>query len=392
MARTTPASRPLHADSGGTAPRSASRARPADVGGAEPRSASGVRPADVGGAAARSASRARYAAGLAAGLVLLALAVAAGLAVGARSVPPAEVVAALLDPDAPHASIVREVRLPRTLLAVAAGAALGLAGAVMQGLTRNPLADPGLLGVNTGAACAVVAATVLLGTRSLHAVVWWALLGAAVAVVVVYLLGGRGAGRSGPEGLVLAGVAVTAVLGAVVSGLGVLDADAYGTLRMWSVGTLAGRELPVLWEVSPFLVVGAGLALAVAPALDAFALGDEAGRALGVNPGRVRLLGTLATVLLSGAATAAIGPVGFIGLVAPHVARLLSGPDHRRLMPYAILIGAGLLVVADIVGRVVARPAEIQVDIVTAFVGAPVLIWLIGRGRRAVGRKAVTAA
>lgn len=341
------------------------------------------------------AARVRYAAGLAAGLVLLALAVAGGLAVGAQSVPPAEVFAALLDPDAPHASIVREVRVPRTLLAVTAGAALGLAGAVMQGLTRNPLAEPGLLGVNTGAACAVVAATVLLGTRSLHAVVWWALLGAAVAVVVVYLLGGRGADRGTPEGLVLAGVAVTAVLGAVVSGLGVLDADAYGTLRMWSVGTLAGRELPVLWKVLPFLLVGAVLALTVAPALNAFALGDEAGRALGVAPGRVRLLGTLATVLLSGAATAAIGPVGFIGLVAPHVARLLAGPDHRRLMPYAVLIGAGLLLVADIVGRVVARPAEIQVGIVTAFVGAPVLIWLIGRARhhrRSASRKAVATA
>ncbi|WAE67850.1 iron ABC transporter permease [Streptomyces cavourensis] len=343
----------------------------------------------------RSAVRVRYAAGLTAGLVLLALAVAGGLAVGAQSVPPAEVFAALLDPDAPHASIVRGVRVPRTLLAVAAGAALGLAGAVMQGMTRNPLADPGILGVNTGAACAVVAATVLLGTRSLQAVVWWALLGAAVAVIVVHLLGGRGAGRGTPEGLVLAGVAVTAVLGAVVSGLGVLDADAYGTLRMWSVGTLAGRELPVLWEVLPFLLVGAVLALTVAPALDAFALGDEAGRALGVAPGRVRLLGTLATVLLSGAATAAIGPVGFIGLVAPHVARLLTGPDHRRLMPYAVLIGAGLLLVADIVGRVIARPAEIQVGIVTAFVGAPVLIWLIGRDRRArrsASRKAVAPA
>lgn len=343
----------------------------------------------------RPAARARYAAGLTAGLVLLALAVAGGLAVGAQPVPPAEVFAALLDPDAPHASIVREVRVPRTLLAVTAGAALGLAGAVMQGLTRNPLADPGLLGVNTGAACAVVAATVLFRTRSLQAVVWWALLGAAVAVVVVYLLGGRGAGRGTPEGLVLAGVAVTAVLGAVVSGLGVLDADAYGTLRMWSVGTLAGRELPVLCDVLPFLLVGAVLALATAPALNAFALGDEAGRALGVAPGRVRLLGTLATVLLSGAATAAIGPVGFIGLVAPHVARLLTGPDHRRLMPYAVLIGAGLLLVADIVGRVVARPAEIQVGIVTAFVGAPVLIWLIGRNRRsrtAASRKAVGAA
>ncbi|MCT6778346.1 iron ABC transporter permease [Streptomyces sp. CS7] len=339
----------------------------------------------------RPAARARYAAGLTAGLVLLALAVAGGLAVGAQPVPPAGVFAALLDPDAPHASIVREVRVPRTLLAVTAGAALGLAGAVMQGLTRNPLADPGLLGVNTGAACAVVAATVLLGTRSLQAVVWWALLGAAAAVVAVYLLGGRGAGRGTPEGLVLAGVAVTAVLGAVVSGLGVLDADAYGTLRMWSVGMLAGRELPVLWNVSPFLLVGAVLALTTAPALNAFALGDEAGRALGVAPGRVRLLGTLATVLLSGAATAAIGPVGFIGLVAPHVARLLAGPDHRRLMPYAVLIGAGLLLVADIVGRVVARPAEIQVGIVTAFVGAPVLIWLIGRNRSA-SRKAVAAA
>ncbi|MFD4128392.1 FecCD family ABC transporter permease [Streptomyces globisporus] len=339
----------------------------------------------------KPAARVRYAAGLTAGLVLLALAVAGGLAVGAQPVPPAEVFAALLDPDAPHASIVREVRVPRTLLAVTAGAALGLAGAVMQGLTRNPLADPGLLGVNTGAACAVVAATVLLGTRSLQAVVWWALLGAAVAVVVVYLLGGRGAGRGTSEGLVLAGVAVTAVLGAVVSGLGVLDADAYGTLRMWSVGTLAGRELPVLWNVLPFLLVGAVLALTTAPALNAFALGDEAGRALGVAPGRVRLLGTFATVLLSGAATAAIGPVGFIGLVAPHVARLLAGPDHRRLMPYTVLIGAGLLLVADIVGRVVARPAEIQVGIVTAFVGAPVLIWLIGRNRSA-SRKAVATA
>lgn len=341
----------------------------------------------------RHAARARYAAGLTAGLVLLALAVAGGLAVGAQPVPPAEVLAALFDPDAPHASLVREVRVPRTLLAVTAGAALGLAGAVMQGMTRNPLADPGILGVNTGAACAVVAATVLLGTRSLQAVVWWALLGAAVAVVAVYLLGGRGAGRGTPEGLVLAGVAVTAVLGAVVSGLGVLDADAYGTLRIWSVGTLAGRELPVLWEVSPFLLVGAVLALTVAPALNAFALGDEAGRALGVAPGRVRLLGTLATVLLSGAATAAIGPVGFIGLVAPHCARLLTGPDHRRLMPYAALIGAGLLLVADIVGRVIARPAEIQVGIVTAFVGAPVLIWLIGRNRRrSASRKAVATA
>ncbi|MFE9013191.1 FecCD family ABC transporter permease [Streptomyces cyaneofuscatus] len=341
----------------------------------------------------KPAARVRYAAGLTAGLLLLALAVAGGLAVGAQPVPPAEVLAALFDPDAPHASLVREVRVPRTLLAVAAGAALGLAGAVMQGMTRNPLADPGILGVNTGAACAVVAATVLLGTRSLQAVVWWALLGAAVAVVVVYLLGGRGAGRGTPEGLVLAGVAVTAVLGAVVSGLGVLDADAYGTLRIWSVGTLSGRELPVLWEVLPFLLAGAVLALTVAPALNAFALGDEAGRALGVAPGRVRLLGTLATVLLSGAATAAIGPVGFIGLVAPHVARLLAGPDHRRLMPYAILIGAGLLLVADIVGRVVARPAEIQVGIVTAFVGAPVLIWLIGRNRRrSASRKAVATA
>ncbi|MEU3205749.1 iron ABC transporter permease [Streptomyces cyaneofuscatus] len=335
----------------------------------------------------------RYAAGLTAGLLLLALAVAGGLAVGAQPVPPAEVLAALFDPDAPHASLVREVRVPRTLLAVTAGAALGLAGAVMQGMTRNPLADPGILGVNTGAACAVVAATVLLGTRSLQAVVWWALLGAAVAVVVVYLLGGRGAGRGTPEGLVLAGVAVTAVLGAVVSGLGVLDADAYGTLRIWSVGTLSGRELPVLWEVLPFLLAGAVLALTVAPALNAFALGDEAGRALGVAPGRVRLLGTLATVLLSGAATAVIGPVGFIGLVAPHVARLLTGPDHRRLMPYAVLIGAGLLLVADIVGRVIARPAEIQVGIVTAFVGAPVLIWLIGRNRRrSTTRKAVATA
>ncbi|MFF3992129.1 FecCD family ABC transporter permease [Streptomyces cyaneofuscatus] len=341
----------------------------------------------------KPAARVRYAAGLTAGLLLLALAVAGGLAVGAQPVPPAEVLAALFDPDAPHASLVREVRVPRTLLAVAAGAALGLAGAVMQGMTRNPLADPGILGVNTGAACAVVAATVLLGTRSLQAVVWWALLGAAVAVVVVYLLGGRGAGRGTPEGLVLAGVAVTAVLGAVVSGLGVLDADAYGTLRIWSVGTLSGRELPVLWEVLSFLLAGSVLALTVAPALNAFALGDEAGRALGVAPGRVRLLGTLATVLLSGAATAAIGPVGFIGLVAPHVARLLTGPDHRRLMPYAVLIGAGLLLVADIVGRVIARPVEIQVGIVTAFVGAPVLIWLIGRNRRrSASRKAVATA
>ncbi|MCS0635031.1 iron ABC transporter permease [Streptomyces sp. LP05-1] len=320
------------------------------------------------------------------GLALLALAAAGGIAVGAQPLPLGGVLRALYDDTAPAASVVREVRVPRTALALAAGAALGLSGAVLQSLTRNPLADPGILGVNTGAACAVVAATVLLGTDSQAAVVWWALTGAAVAVVVTYLLGRRGPGRGGPEDLVLAGVAVTAALGAVVSGLGALDADAYGALRIWSVGTLAGRELSHLWHLLPFLAAGAVLAFALAPALNALALGDESGRALGIAPGRVRLLGTLATVLLCGAATAAIGPVGFVGLVAPHCARLLVGPDQRWLMPYAALTGAGLLLVSDLAGRVVARPAEIQAGIVTAFIGAPVLVWLICRER--TGRRA----
>ncbi|NKZ07981.1 iron chelate uptake ABC transporter family permease subunit [Actinomadura latina] len=313
--------------------------------------------------------------------VLLAT-VVASLAVGAGDVPFGRVLPGVLSPDDTSRAelIVHELRLPRTLLGIAVGMALGVAGAVMQALTRNPLAEPGLLGVNGGAALAVV--LVIGATRADDALVyvWAAFAGAAGAAALVYMIGARGRGGASPARLVLAGAAVNAVFSAMTAGVMLLAPGNFNGFRFWQVGSLGGREMAVFYRVLPFVLVGTVLALALARPLNALAMGDDAGRALGSRPGRTRALGALAVVLLCGSATAAAGPIWFLGLAVPFIVRTAAGPDQRLVLPYSLLLAPVLLLGADIIGRVVA-PGELETGIVTAFLGAPLFAVMVRRGR-----------
>ncbi|TRO68054.1 iron ABC transporter permease [Streptomyces sp. IB201691-2A2] len=315
-----------------------------------------------------------------AGLCLL------SLALGAANVPPDQVLRALFG-DAPSRfvdNIVWSARVPRTALGLSAGAALGLAGALMQALTRNPLADPGVLGVSAGASFAIVLAVGVLGINSLYGYVWFAFAGALIATVVVYLLGGLGRSGMTPVKLALAGVAVSSMLWSFTQAIVLTDVDALNKFRFWSAGSLADADDGMVWRVLPFLVIGAVLALACAPALNSLALGDDVAASLGRRLGLVRLAGVASITLLTGAAVAVIGPVVFIGLVVPHVARVLAqlagiGPDQRWLLPLSAVLAPCLLLAADIIGRMVARPTEIQAGVLVAFIGGPFFIAMVRR-------------
>ncbi|BAG18234.1 MULTISPECIES: FecCD family ABC transporter permease [Streptomyces] len=320
-------------------------------------------------------------------LVLLCL---LSLGLGALGIPPGDVLKALTgQPTGPRVEdVVLSVRVPRTALGLAAGAALGLSGCVMQALTRNPLADPGILGVSAGAAFAIVLAAGVAGIGSLLGYIWFAFAGAMAASVVVYLLGRLGRSGSTPVKLALAGVAVTAVLSSLTSAVVLTDPAALDRFRFWSAGSLADQDAATVLRVLPFLGLGALLALASAPALNSLALGDDVAASLGRRLGLVRLQGVVAVTLLTGAAVAVIGPVVFIGLVVPHVARVLAqyaglGPDHRWLLPLSAALAAALLLGADILGRVIARPVEVQAGIIVAFIGGPFFIALVRRRRLA---------
>ena len=322
--------------------------------------------------------------GLAIGALALVVAVALSLGVGARTLSPGEVWGSLLNNTGSEADlIVRELRVPRTIAGALVGMALGLAGALMQALTRNPLADPGILGVNAGAACAVVLAIAYLGITQLDDYVWFALLGAGAATVVVYLLGSTGRGGASPVRLVLAGAAVTAVLTGVISAVVLTNSIAFNGFRSWSVGSLQSVNSAVVAQVVPFLLVGFFVALCLGPALNAIALGEELASALGARVGRVRVAGLVSTTLLCGAATAVTGPIAFVGLVVPHAVRAFTGPDHRWILPYSMVAGAILVLVADVIGRVVLWPSELEVSVVTAVIGAPVFIAIVRRRRLA---------
>ncbi|MBM9466941.1 FecCD family ABC transporter permease [Nakamurella leprariae] len=321
-------------------------------------------------------------AGLIGALVLVLLLVVLSIMVGSRTIAPGEVLRVLFDPDGGESSIiVHSLRLPRTALAVVVGIALGLAGAVMQALTRNPLADPGLLGVNAGAATAVVIGIGAFGAITPLASLPFAFVGAGLAAVIVYLLGSAGRSGATPVRLALAGTAVTAALAAVVNALTVLDPATFDQYRFWAVGSLAARGPDVLWPVLPVVVVGALLALALGPALNVLALGDDVGRSLGARVVRTRVLSGLVITLLAGAATAAVGPISFVGLAVPHIARALVGPDHRWVLAHSAVLAPALLLLSDVLGRVVVRPGELPVGIITAALGAPVFIALVRRHR-----------
>lgn len=327
---------------------------------------------------ARGRRRALGLVGLTLALVGVAL---LSLAIGTRSIPLGTTWDVLWNRDGSVASdVIHTLRVPRTLLALGVGAALGLSGALMQALTRNPLAEPGILGVNLGAATAVVIAIAFLGITSLSGYVWFAFAGAALTSAAVFALGGTGRAAS-PDRQILAGVALTSVLGAFVWAVLVTLPEVFDRYRYWDVGSLVDRDFDTVRSVAPFFLVGILLALALGGRLNALSLGDEAAIAVGARPGRIRALGLGAVTLLCGAATAATGPIWFLGLAVPYVARLLVGADHRWVLAYSVVLGPIVLLLSDIVGRVVVPPGELQVGIVTAFVGAPVFLALCRRRR-----------
>lgn len=304
----------------------------------------------------------------------------ASLGVGSVGMAPAAALDALVafDGSDEHV-IVRSMRLPRTILGITVGAALAVAGGVMQAVTRNPLASPGILGVNAGAAFAVVTAVYVFGVISPTGYVWFAFAGAAAATVLVYAVSAAGGGRVTPVKLALAGVVVTALLGSWTSTILVFNQRTLDEVRFWLAGSLAGRDLTVLAQVGPLLVAGAIAGVVIAKQLNALSLGEDVATGLGQRTAVVRAGCGLLVVVLAGAAVAVAGPIGFVGLAVPHIARALAGPDYRWVQTYGLVLGPALLLLADIVGRVVAMPGEVQVGIVTALAGAPLLIYLVRR-------------
>lgn len=334
------------------------------------------------GAGPTARSQVTRGAGLLAALAVLLAVTAASIAVGAKDIPLDQVWHGLFhyagtDDDV----VVRKLRLPRTVLGLMVGAALGVAGAAMQALTRNPLADPGLLGVNAGAAAAVVTGISFFGVTSPSGYVWFALAGAAAVSVLVYAIGGSRSAT--PVRLALAGTAVTALLQGWSSAVQLTDSVALDRMRFWQVGSLASADMATVRRIAPFLAVGAVLAFAAARPLNAIALGDDTARALGARLTGTRVAVMAAITLLCGAATAACGPIVFVGLMVPHMVRGITGPDMRWTLPYAAVLSPVLLLGSDVLGRLLTRPAELQVGIVTAVVGGPVFIALVRRHRTA---------
>lgn len=307
------------------------------------------------------------------------------ITVGARPIDLQTVWSSLtaFNPQSTDHRIIWDLRLPRTVIGLAVGAALGLSGAVLQGATRNPLADPSILGIHSGAAVFVVLGVAVFGITQLSLYVWLALIGAGIAMLVVYSVASLGRGGATPIKLALAGAAMTAAMQSVTSAILLTSPRTLDEIRFWQVGSLAGRDMAIFVQVAPFLAVGVVLALASGRMLDGLSMGEDVARALGQNVGRSRAMAGLAAVILAGAATAAAGPIAFVGLTVPHVARAITGPNYRWILPYSMLLAPILLLAADVIGRVIAPPGEVQVGIVTAFLGAPVFIALVRRRRLA---------
>lgn len=322
----------------------------------------------------------RRALGLLGILATLVLVCLASLAFGANPLPFDAVWSGMLNRDNSEASIiVWDMRIPRTITALIVGAAFGVAGALIQALTRNPLADPGILGVNAGAGFAVTVGIGIFGIGSISGYIWFAFIGAAAATVIVYMIGIAAGGNANPITLVLAGVALAAVLGGVTTFLTLIDPDTFEAVRNWNLGSVARTSISDTASVALFLIAGLIIAILLSGSLNSIALGDDLAASLGTKVGRTRVFGIIAVTLLAGGGTALTGGIGFVGLMIPHVVRWVVGPDHRWIILYSALAAPALVVAADILGRVIARPGEIEVGIVTAIIGAPVLIALVRR-------------
>ena len=307
------------------------------------------------------------------------LAAVAALAWGSHPIPLATVLDAFTayDPTNPSHVVVTQSRVPRAILGVLVGAALATSGLVMQSFTRNPIADPGILGVNAGAAAGVVLAMAYLGITTIGGYLWFALAGAGAGAVVVYLLGSSRSQGSSPVRMTLAGAAFSIAIGALTSMVLASNESVFATFRYWAIGTLQGRGLDIIVVVAPLIVLGLVLALALIRPLNALALGEEAAIAVGVSVARARIGAVAVVVLLAGSATAAVGPIGFVGLATAHIVRVIVGPDHRYLLPATLVCGPALLLSAAVLGRVAAAPAELQTGIAAAVMGGPLFIMLV---------------
>ncbi len=332
---------------------------------------------DLRAPAATLASGRRVVSVVAGGVLVIVVGAVLGLGIGTMPIAPADVVRAVLHPTGDATSIiVWQLRMPRTVLALLVGAALAVAGTTMQALTRNPLAEPGLLGVNAGAALAVVLATTLLGVGTAGSLPF-ALGGAAIAAVAVVTA--ASGPRQGPARLVLAGAAFAACASAITGVITMRNPGTFSDYRAWVVGSFAERDHGVLVAVAPLIITGLVVSVIAAHALNALALGEDQAHSLGVRMGAARVAAIVAVVLLSGGATAAAGPISFVGLLVPHTLRLLHVVDVRTQTLLACIIGPALLLIADVIGRIVIAPDELQVGIVVALIGAPGLVWLILR-------------
>jgi iron complex transport system permease protein len=338
-----------------------------------------ARPASAVEQRPRHRSRAALATGFVVLLGVLAVVCFFSITMGARGVGLSTIWKAFTDYEPSNAAetVIRELRVPRTLIGIFAGAALGLSGAILQGVTRNPLADPGIMGINSGAATAIVFGIMVIGAQSIATYVWFAFAGAGLATVAVYGLASFGREGATPVKLALAGAAVTAILTSITNAIVMTNVDALNELRFWQVGSLAGRYFPVFWQTLPFLVVGIVLALGTGRALNGLALGEDLALALGQRVKRTRVVMFVTVAILCGAATAACGPIVFVGLVVPHLARMICGPDYRWILSYSLLLTPIVLLVADIIGRVVISPGELQVGVVLGVIGAPFFILLV---------------
>jgi iron complex transport system permease protein len=316
---------------------------------------------------------------LGAGIVLLALLCVASVAFGAAEVTLGDIAGALSGQSDTLAQAAVVKRIPRTVLAILVGAALAISGTGMQAVTRNPVADPGILGVTSGAALAVVCGIAFAGTTDPVASIVLAVIGAALAATFVYVVGSLGRGGATPLKLALAGAATTAALTSLVSAILLPRVDILQSVQSWQIGGVGGATWDRIAILTPVLLVGALICVVSSRGLNSLALGDDLATGLGVRVARTRLITTVGAVILAGAATAIAGPIAFVGLVVPHVCRMLVGTDHRWLVPFSALTGACLLVAGDVLGRVIARPDEIQVGVVTAVIGAPFFIWIVRR-------------
>ncbi len=315
-------------------------------------------------------------------LALLSIMAIFSISLGAKNIAFSKVIEVLLgnDPDSLEQAIILQ-RIPRTIFGILAGGALGISGALMQSITRNPIADPSILGVNTGASLFVVAGIAFFNITVAYQYIWLAIIGAGVTAVFVYSVASMGKDGATPLKLALSGSAVSIVLGSLVSTIMLPNNRVMEAFRFWQVGSIGSATWENIMLISPFLIVGFIISMFISGYLNNLALGDEAATALGTNVVMTRTIGALSSVLLCGATTALAGPIGFVGLIIPHIIRLIFGSEMSKMLPLSFLGSAILMLVSDIIGRIISLPGETEVGIVTAVIGAPVFILAIRKGR-----------